>query len=515
MKFLHNTAMNKNNSVVKRALISVSDKTGIVQFAQFLHQHGVEILSTDGTARMLKDALIPVRDVSQYTAFPEIMDGRVKTLHPRIHGGILGRRDSDTAIALQHGIEWIDLVVCNLYPFEITASNVSATEELIRDQIDIGGPTLLRSAAKNYEWVCVIVDPEDYAMITNEIVQSGISFETRKQLAVKAFAHTSCYDAVIANHFHTELFPAALPFALYKQLDLRYGENPHQRACYYSLGNSQRTLPFSIHQGKQLSYNNFLDADAAWRCVQEFTQTACVIVKHGNPCGAGLGLTAEEVYEKALASDPLSAFGGIVAFNVPVSKALAELLIQTFYEVVIAPGYDPASREVLEKKKNLRVLELNVKNFSSREFRTVFGNVLTQESDASCITADTLSCVTRIAPTAQQINDMLFAWSIVKHVKSNAIVLAKNEQVIGIGSGHVSRIDAVECALRKASSKTKGSVLASDAFFPFRDSIDRIAQVEITSIIQPGGSVKDQEVIDACDQYNLPMVFTGIRAFKH
>lgn len=507
--------MNMESVTIHRALLSVSDKTGIVEFAKFLTSQKVEILSTGGTAKTLSLAGIPVVEVSDYTKFPEMMDGRVKTLHPKIHGGILGRRDQDNEIASAYDIGWIDLVVCNLYPFEKTIADPSCTETQARDQIDIGGPSMVRSAAKNYEWVTVVVDPSDYTFVQEELMRGGISFGTRKKLALKAFTHTSAYDALIADYFAKELLPQNLLLPLHKQLTLRYGENPHQQAAYYSLGNPEKKFPFTMHQGKQLSYNNFLDVDAAWSCVQEFQKPACVIIKHGNPCGASLGNTVIDVYAKALEGDPVSAFGGIVAFNDIVSKSLAEQLVKTFYEVIVATGYDDGALLVLSQKKNLRVLTMHGKTISPRELRSTLNGVLVQEPDTSVLTQDILSFVTSCKPNDKQIQDLLFAWKIVKNVKSNAIVIAKNEQIVGIGSGHVSRIDSVECAVKKSGDKMNDSVLASDAFFPFRDSIDRIAQIGITAIIQPGGSLKDQDVITACNEHNLPMVFTGVRVFKH
>ncbi len=507
--------MNISPTQIKRALISVSDKTGIVEFARFLHSRAVEILSTGGTAKVLALAGIPAVEVSDFTKFPEIMDGRVKTLHPRIYGGILGRRDADADVAQKHGIEWIDLVVCNLYPFEKTIANPSCTEEQARDQIDIGGPSMIRSAAKNYEWTTVVVDPLDYTFVIDELSKDGISYETRKKLAIKAFAHTSLYDAAIANYFDKNLFPQNLPLGLQKQLDLRYGENPHQHAAYYSFENSKTAFPFTVHQGKQLSYNNFLDADAAVRTVREFDTPTCIIVKHGNPCGAASAPTVQEAYEKAYLGDPVSAFGGIVAFNGTVTKKCAEEIVKTFYEVILAPQYESDSFSIFEQKKNLRVLTASESVLQKRELRSALTGMLAQEPDTHAVARDSLQFVSEKKPNEQQIQDLLFAWKIVKNAKSNAIVLARDSMVIGLGSGHVSRIDSVECAVRKAGPKVKNTVLASDAFFPFRDSIDRIAKESITAIIQPGGSIRDQEVITSCNEHNIVMVFTGIRGFKH
>ena len=508
---------------VKRALISVSDKSGLPEFARQLVNLGVEIISTGGTSTMLNEAGIPHRMVDEVTGMPEMLDGRVKTLHPKIHGGILGKRDEHQAEAVQHQISWIDLVVVNFYPFE---NAVSKNQEMLWEDaieyIDIGGPTMVRAAAKNFAFVGVVTDPEDYQQVLNELETSnGLSFETRKNFAEKAFGATSRYDAMIHHYFlkrkqGDEPCPQDLSMQFEKVTELRYGENPHQKASAYKFKNCHKGILNAIqHQGKPLSYNNILDAEAALTCVNEFSEPAAVIVKHANPCGAAIGSDIDEAYKRAYEADSLSAFGGIVALNQPCTKKIAEMITNIFMEVVIAPGFSKEALEVFSSKPNLRILEIPMYGLESWEMKYVRGGVLVQEKDKQIITADDLQVVTKLKPSADEMNAMLFAWRVLKHVKSNGILIAKQNSTIGIGAGQVSRIDAVEQAVRKAGDKINEAILASDAFFPFRDSIDKIAKTGIRAIIQPGGSVKDEEVIAACNENNLVMVFTGMRCFRH
>lgn len=511
--------MHPKNCIINRALISVSDKTNLIEFARELAALNVEILSTGGTSKLLRDANIPVRDVSDVTNFPEIMDGRLKTLHPKVHGGILGKRDAHEAIAKQHDIHWIDLVIVNLYPFAAAIKKPNATFEDAIENIDIGGPTMIRSAAKNMDWVGVVVDPQDYEKVLIELRdQKGLSTNTRKQLATKAFAHTAQYDALINRYLESEQFPPQINVNLEKFADLRYGENPHQAACAYHVpGNSAGVLSAKQHQGKQLSYNNIADADAAVACVREFSEPACVIVKHANPCGAAVADTIQHAFQQAFQADAQSAFGGIVALNRPCTKEVADALANIFIEVLIAPSYSADALEILSKKTNVRVLEMAVetKPESTQEYKFIEGGLLIQDRDLSIITRDDLTIVTQAQPDANQIDTMLFAWRVLKHIKSNAILIAKNNVTVGVGAGQVSRVDAVDIALKKSGDHLAGTILASDAFFPFRDSIDRLAGTGIRAIIQPGGSVRDEEVIAACNEQGIAMVLTGMRCFKH
>jgi phosphoribosylaminoimidazolecarboxamide formyltransferase/IMP cyclohydrolase len=517
--------MNQQPTKIKRALLSVSDKTGIVEFARKLSEMQVDIISTGGTSQLLRAANIPVRDVSELTGFPEMMDGRVKTLHPMVHGGILGLRDEHAEVAAAHDIHWIDLVVVNLYPFAATIQNPASTFDDAVENIDIGGPTMIRSAAKNMGWVGVVVDPVDYALVLAELqANAALSFQLRQQLATKAFGHTADYDAMIHSYLQktavevpTE-FPDQLNLHLQKYADLRYGENPHQAASAYRLTESLTgILAAKQHQGKRLSYNNIADADAAVLCVSEFAAPACVIVKHANPCGAATANTIHEAFQRALAADKVSAFGGIVALNRPCNREIAETLASIFVEVLVAPGYTPEALAVLAAKPNVRVLELAIIGASlrQRELKFINGGLLIQESDTDTIEKTQLKIVTQLQPSDQDVDSMLFAWRVLKHIKSNAILVAKDDATVGIGAGQVSRIDAVDIALRKAGDKLQHAVLASDAFFPFRDSIDRIAKTGIRAVIQPGGSIKDDEVIQACNEHGIAMVFTGKRCFKH
>ena len=512
--------MNTNTTQVKRALISLSNKEGLVELGKGLKNLNIDIISTGGTADVLKEADIPVINISDVTNFPEMMDGRVKTLHPRVHGGILGLRDIHENVAREHGIHWIDLVVCNLYPFSETISKQNVTLDEALENIDIGGPSMIRSAAKNVGWVGVMVDPGDYLTVLEELqLNNGLTFDTRKNLAAKAFGHTAQYDTLIHNHLKDSLLPETFTLTFNKYYDLRYGENPHQDAAAYRVPNitGQNILNAKIHQGKKLSYNNIMDADGALTCVKEFPEPACVVIKHANPCGVATGSDITDCFQRAFHADSLSAFGGIVALNRRCTTEIAEQLRKIFIEIILAPGYESEALELFAKKKKLRVLE--VVKFSFREpgieFKFVEGGLLVQERDVNTLTREQLNTVTEKQPTEQEINDMLFAWRVLKHVKSNGILTAKNNNTLGIGPGQVSRIDAVEIAVRKSGDKIKNAVLASDAFFPFRDSIDTIARTGVSGIIQPGGSIRDQEVIDACNEHGIAMVFTGTRCFKH
>lgn len=507
---------------VKRALLSVSDKSGMVEFAQSLIECGVEIISTGGTSKLLADAGIKHKQVDEITGLPEMLDGRVKTLHPKVHGGILGKRDKHADEAAKHDIGWIDLVVVNFYPFSDNVKALDMPWEKVVEYIDIGGPTMVRAAAKNFAWVGVVVDPSDYATVIDELrAQNGLAFETRKNMAAKVFALTARYDSMISHYFETragqnEACPPQIDLRLQKQTELRYGENPHQKACAYSLGNNEASiLSAHQHQGKELSYNNILDTEAAWNCVSEFDLPACVIVKHANPCGAASALTIDEAYGKAYQADPLSAFGGIVALNRPCTKEIAEAITSIFMEVVIAPEYTADALAVFASKANLRVLSMPKYLKQQWEMKFINGGVLMQERDAQEIKSGDLKVVTKSQPSKDELDAMLFAWRVLKHVKSNGILIAKHNATVGIGAGQVSRIDAVDMAVRKANDSINDTVLASDAFFPFRDSIDRIAKTGIRAIIQPGGSVRDEEVIAACNEHNIAMVFTGKRCFKH
>lgn len=508
---------------IRRALLSVSNKKGIIEFARGLADLGIELISTGGTSQLLAEAQIPFSRVEDITGLPEMLDGRVKTLHPKIHGGILGRRDEHAVEAAKHQINWIDLVVVNFYPFaEVTQKNPNLSWDEMVEYIDIGGPTMVRAAAKNFAWVGVVVNPDDYAQVLMELrMHYGLGFETRKKLAEKAFGLTSHYDAMIHNFFMGKgeaphHGPQHLTLHLEKLAELRYGENPHQRASAYHFRNKHSGVLFAVpHQGKPLSYNNLMDAEAAFACVSEFNEPACVIVKHANPCGVATANTIEEAYQRAYQADPLSAFGGIVALNRPCTKAVAEAITSIFMEVVLAPAFTEDALALFASKPNLRVLEMPMQAEEAWEMKFITGGMLLQEKDLQTLAATDLKVVTRVKPQAEDISNMLFAWRVLKHIKSNGILIAKNNATIGIGAGQVSRIDAVDIAVRKAESEMAGAVLASDAFFPFRDSIDRIAKTGVRAVIQPGGSVRDEEVIAACDEYGIAMAFTGKRCFKH
>lgn len=502
---------------IKRVLISVSDKTGVTEFARGLAELNIDIISTGGTSKLLREANISVSDVADITKFPEIMDGRVKTLHPKIHGGILGRRDQHAEIAKTHDINWIDLVVVNLYPFAATIKKPDVTFDEAVENIDIGGPTMIRSAAKNMDWVAVVVDPNDYAEILQQIRNKNeLDLATRRRLATKAFAHTAQYDAMIHRYLDDSHFPGELNLHLKKFAELRYGENPHQAACAYRFADHfSGILAARQHQGKQLSYNNIADADAAVACVREFSEPACVVVKHANPCGVAVAKNIEDAFQSAFNADSLSAFGGIVALNRACTKSLAEIISKIFIEVLIAPSFESEALTILASKQNLRVLECDLTNANimKHEFKSIDGGMLVQERDVQIIKQQDLKIVTQRQPAQNEIDTMLFAWSVLKYIKSNAILIAKDNVTLGVGAGQVSRVDAVDIALKKANKED--SVLASDAFFPFRDSIDRLVGTGIRAIIQPGGSMRDEEVIAACNENNIAMVFTGIRCFKH
>ena len=516
---LDNPLLNQSPIQVKRALISVFDKTNVVELAQALNSLGIEILSTGGTAKALRSANVPVSDVSDYTQFPEIMDGRVKTINPLIEGGILGLRDQHSKDAEANKIQWIDLVVCNLYPFSETISREDCDLAMALENVDIGGPTMIRSAAKNVGWVCALIDPADYSTISDELQSGEILFETRKKLSAKAFGHTAQYDTIIHNYLKDQKLSDIFSLTFEKHSEMRYGENPHQLASSYKIpGNTEpNILNATIHQGKQLSYNNIMDADGALACVREFDEPACVVVKHANPCGVAVGDSLLDVYTRAFNADSLSAFGGIIAFNRTCTRGVAEAISKVFVEIVLAPSFEPEALDIFKKKKNLRVLEIG--DFGKRspklEVRNIDGGLLIQGSDLKTLTLDHLNTVTKIKPSDQDIKTALFTWKVLRHAKSNGILIAKGNTTIGLGAGQVSRVDAVHMALRKGGKNVKGGVLASDAFFPFRGSIDTIKDSEIKVVIQPGGSIRDQEVIDACDEYGIAMIFTGTRCFKH
>ncbi len=512
--------MNKKNTSVNTALISVSDKENIVELGKGLIDLGVEILSTGGTAKALREGGVTVTDVSDYTGFPEIMDGRVKTINPLVEGGILGLRDKHEKEAEANGIRWIDLVVCNLYPFAETVRKPDVTLDRALENIDIGGPTMIRCAAKNVGWVGVVVDPADYSSVLAELQESnGLTFDSRNRLSTKAFGHTAKYDTLIHNHLKSEQLSDDFSLSFEKYYDLRYGENPHQQAAAYKdpMTTAPNVLNATIHQGKKLSYNNIMDADGALACVKEFAEPACVVVKHANPCGVATGDDITDCFHRAFNADSMSAFGGIVALNQRCTTQIAEALRKIFIEIVLAPEFEDGALELFAKKKNLRVLEIG--QFGARdpklEFKYVDGGLLVQETDVSTITSEALSTVTKMKPSEQNSADMLFGWKVLKNVKSNGILTAKDNTTLGIGPGQVSRVDAVEIAVRKSGDNLEGAILASDAFFPFRDSIDTIADTGIAAVIQPGGSVRDEEVIAACDEHGIAMVFTGARCFKH
>jgi phosphoribosylaminoimidazolecarboxamide formyltransferase/IMP cyclohydrolase len=512
---------------IRRALLSVSDKTGIVEFARGLAELGVELVSTGGTARALADAGLDVRPIEDYTGFPEIMDGRVKTLHPKLYAGLLAVRDApDHARALEeHEIEPVDLVCVNLYPFEQTVARRGVSDPEVIENIDIGGPTMIRAAAKNHAYTTVVVSPASYDAVLEELRagDGAISPQTRASLAAEAFAYTARYDSAIARWFaeRSADFPDLYVRAYEKVTELPYGENPHQRAAYYAGAGARVHLLSQIrqHHGKQLSYNNLLDLDAARRIAREFDGPAAVIVKHNNPCGVATGRTAEEAYERALACDPISAFGGIIVINRTIDRPLAERLAEHFVEVLFAPGYGEGALEVLTRKKNVRILEDNERRRpvvqGEPDVRQVLGGLLLQDRDAGTAAREDMEVVTKREPTAEEWDDLLFAWTVCKHVKSNAIVLAKDGATVGIGAGQMSRVDSVRIAVEKSRSPLEGAVMASDAFFPFADGPQVAIEAGVTAIAQPGGSVRDAEVIEAADAAGVAMVFTRRRHFRH
>jgi phosphoribosylaminoimidazolecarboxamide formyltransferase/IMP cyclohydrolase len=513
-----------------RAIVSVSDKAGVTDFTKGLSQLGFEVFSTGGTKKALAEAGVPVKGVSEVTGFPEILNGRVKTLHPMVHGGILARRDLPAHMQelAKNSIEAIDLVAVNLYPFVQTVSKEGVTLEDALENIDIGGPTMIRAAAKNFPSVIVVVDPADYTLVLEKLKQGGIDRTERKRLAQKAFQHVAIYDTAISQYLRqdTEGLPEEMTVALKKRYGLRYGENPHQQAGFYaelSVGGEKPTGITWAEQlwGKGLSFNNILDADAAWGVVTDFAAPTVAVIKHTNPCGLASHDDITEAYRRAFSGDTVAAFGGIVASNRPVTLAMAEAMKPVFYEIVIAPEYQPEALELLKKKKNLRILVAKLPPGYGKaepaylDFRRVKGGFLVQTSDSLPEGSVNLKTVTKHEPTQAEIDDLLFAWRAVKHVKSNAILLVKNKTLLGMGAGQPSRIVSAQIAKEKAGDKTGGSVLASDAMFPFPDVVEAAAAIGVTAIIQPGGSIRDEESIKAADRYNIAMVFTGVRHFRH
>lgn len=537
-----------NLRTIHRALISVSDKTGLLDLARGLAEFHVELISTGGTRKTLTDAGLSVRDVADVTGFPEMLDGRVKTLHPRIHGGILALRDNPGHLQTlhEHGILPIDLVVCNLYPFEAAASRPGATHEEIIENIDIGGPSMVRSAAKNYGDVAIVTNADQYTPILDEMRQhnGALSLETRERLAAAAFARTAAYDRAISAYFagrmrshaergnEEESFPASLDLRLERRQSLRYGENPHQRAAFYVEPNAPAATVAraEVLHGKELSYNNLLDLDSALNLVREFAEPAAVVIKHNNPCGAAIASTLAEAFRKAYEGDPLSAFGGILGFNREIDEATAQEISEPnrFVECIIAPGFSDAAFTILTTrptwKKSVRLLKTGPLGnggpgvsplVSGRDYRRIQGGLLVQDRDWGSNDFGQLKVVAKRVPSEEEMRDLRFTWLVCKHVKSNAIVLGKDGMVVGVGAGQMSRVDSVHLAVRKAAQRSKGAVLASDAFFPFRDNVDEAARAGVTAIIQPGGSVRDTDSIQACDEFGLAMVFTGIRHFRH
>ncbi|EGQ9468717.1 bifunctional phosphoribosylaminoimidazolecarboxamide formyltransferase/IMP cyclohydrolase [Vibrio parahaemolyticus] len=528
-----------NARPTRRALISVSDKTGIVEFAQALAERGVDILSTGGTARLLAEQGIAVTEVSDYTGFPEMMDGRVKTLHPKVHGGVLGRRGQDDDVMAKHGINPIDMVVVNLYPFAETVAKDGCTLADAVENIDIGGPTMVRSAAKNHKDVTIVVNTSDYDRVIAEMDANdkSLTLETRFDLAIAAFEHTAAYDGMIANYFGTMVpsygenkegdeeskFPRTFNQQFEKKQDMRYGENSHQAAAFYVEANPQEASVSTARQiqGKALSYNNIADTDAALECVKEFNEPACVIVKHANPCGVALGKDILEAYNRAYQTDPTSAFGGIIAFNQELDAETASAIVERqFVEVIIAPSVSAEAIEVVAAKKNVRLLECGKWSTKTTGFdvKRVNGGLLVQDRDQGMVSLDDLKVVSKRQPTEEELKDALFCWKVAKYVKSNAIVYAKGDMTIGVGAGQMSRVYSAKIAGIKAADEgleVAGSVMASDAFFPFRDGIDAAAEAGIKCVIQPGGSMRDDEVIAAADEHGMAMIFTGMRHFRH
>jgi phosphoribosylaminoimidazolecarboxamide formyltransferase/IMP cyclohydrolase len=522
--------MSESAAKIQRAILSVTDKSGLVEFARKLSNLGVELISTGGTAKLLRDSGIAAKDISELTGFPEMLDGRVKTLHPKVHGGILHRRESAahrTAVA-EHGILPIDMVVVNLYAFEKTAAKPNVRFDELIENIDIGGPSMIRSAAKNFQDVAVVTSPSDYEQIAEELSKSNgeLSAATRWRLAQKAFATTAAYDSAIAStlervsangrfEFHEEAnFPQTLRLSFNKVMDLRYGENPHQHAAMYSDGSGKGVANGRQIQGKELSYNNIVDLQAAWDLALEFEEPVCAIIKHTNPAGTATGKTLVEAYKKALECDPVSAFGGVIGVNRPVDGAAAEEMAKLFLEVIAAPAFDEAAKAKFASKKNLRLLEIT-DSPQKWTLKNVSGGILLQDADLRLLAESDLRVVSKRQPTAEEKGALLFAWKVCKHVKSNAIVYARDGQTVGVGAGQMSRVDSCKIGAMKAVLPLKGTVAASDAFFPFPDGVEEIAKAGATAVIQPGGSVRDQEVIEAADRLGLAMIFTGVRHFRH
>ena len=517
---LENPKLNKNKLTIRRALISVFDKTDLVMLGSALENLNIEILSTGGSAKTLRNEGIKVQDVSDYTKFPEIMDGRVKTINPLVEGGILGLRDKHNKDAEDNNIKWIDLVVCNLYPFSETINRDDCNLAMALENVDIGGPTMIRSAAKNVGWVTVVVDPSDYPALAKDLSNdNSIRYETREMFSAKAFGHTAQYDVIIHNYLKGTPLSDEFSLTYEKHSEMRYGENPHQAAAAYKISgdSSNSVLNAKIHQGKKLSYNNIMDADAAFSCLKEFEETACVIVKHANPCGVSKGENMLEVYKQAFNADSLSAFGGVIAMNKQCDELVAEEISKVFVEIVLAPSFTKEALEIFSTKKNLRVLEVG--NIKPREklleVRNVVGGIIVQETDTSVIQKQDLKTVTTTSPSDLEVETMLFGWKVLKHIKSNGILIVKDNTTVGVGAGQVSRVDSVDIAMKKSGENIQGSILCSDAFFPFRDSIDKISNSGIKAVLQPGGSVRDDEVIEACNEHGIAMVFSGQRCFKH
>jgi len=512
-----------------KAIISVSDKTGVVDFARGLAELGFEAYSTGGTHKALAQAGVAVTSVSKLTGFPEILDGRVKTLHPAVHGGILARRDQPSHLEelAKSGIAAIDLVAVNLYPFVATVTRPGVSLDDALENIDIGGPTMIRAAAKNFPHVLVVVDPADYGRLLDLLRGGGVPMDERRRLALKAFQHVACYDTAIAQYLRAEeeALPEQLTLSLTKLFELRYGENPHQRAAVYREnsvlwgGQTWGIVAAEQLHGKELSYNNFLDADAAWRAALDFAEPTAVVVKHTNPCGLACHQDLAEAYRRALSGDPVSAYGGIVAVNRELTGEAAEEIGKTFYEIVIAPAFSEEALTILQRKKNLRLLRLDEKAAAgcaaALEYRRVSGGFLVQQPDAYLDDAIELRVVTKRPPSEEEMADLRFAWRVAKHVKSNAIVIVKDRTLLGMGAGQPNRVTSVHLALRRAEERARGAVLASDAFFPFPDGVELAADGGVTAVIQPGGSIRDQEVIEAADARGMAMVFTGIRHFRH
>ena len=513
---------------IQRAILSVTDKTGLVDFARRLSALRIELISTGGTAKLLRESGITVKDISDLTGFPEMLDGRVKTLHPKVHGGILHRRDDPKHVAAvkEHGIQPIDMVVVNLYAFEKTAAKPGVAFEELIENIDIGGPSMIRSAAKNFHDVAIVTSPSDYSSIADELdINAGqLSKETKWQLAQKAFATTAAYDSAIAStlerispdkvELNGDTFPNTLRFSFHKTVDLRYGENPHQNAAMYSDGSEKGVANARQLQGKELSYNNIVDLQAAWDLAQEFDEPVVAIIKHTNPCGTATGKTLAEAYKRALECDPVSAFGGVIGVYRPVDLAAAEEMHKLFLEVIAAPSFDEAAKEKFASKKNLRLVEVAPAN-QKWVLKNVSGGILVQDADVRPLQDSDLRVVTKRPPTPEETRALLFAWKVCKHVKSNAIVYARDGQTVGVGAGQMSRVDSCKIGAMKAVLPLKGTVAASDAFFPFPDGVEEIAKAGATAIIQPGGSQRDPEVIEAADRLGLAMLFTGVRHFRH